>query len=99
MPVELDMPWASLDTMPATGSPGIRRGNAKFRMKAKTKVIKNQSSFVPKYFRYPFNSAPLPDFIDYQCGLARKGCLLGYIVLLLGIKYPKETSMPSSHII
>jgi len=33
-------------------------GQEKFSMKAKTKVTKNQSSLLRKYFRYPFNSTP-----------------------------------------
>src|SRR3989304_6653662 len=52
------MPWASRDTMAATGSPGIKRGRMKFSIKAKTSVTKNQSSLLRKYFRYPFNAAP-----------------------------------------
>ena len=30
----------------------------KFSMKAKTKVTKNQTSLLRKYFRYPFNATP-----------------------------------------
>src|SRR3972149_2319903 len=52
------MPWTDLAVMTATGSPGIRRGKMKFRMKAKTRVTRNQSSLLRKYFRYPFNATP-----------------------------------------
>jgi hypothetical protein len=65
MPVELDMPWASLETMAATGSPGIMRGRMKFSMKANTKVTKNQANLFRKYFRYPFNAIP-PQKVDQQ---------------------------------
>jgi len=54
MPVELDMPWASLATMAATGSPGINRGRVKFRINAKTAVTNNQINLFRKYLRYPF---------------------------------------------
>ena len=58
------MPWASLATMAATGSPGIKRGRKKFSKKAKTKVIANQPSLLRKYFRYPFNAAPPDNYPD-----------------------------------
>jgi hypothetical protein len=52
------MPCASLDTMAATGSPGISRGRMKFNKNAKTKVTRNQANLLRKYLRYPFNAAP-----------------------------------------
>src|SRR4030065_2224043 len=64
-PVVFVIPWASLDTIAATGSPGIKRGRMKFSKKARTKVIKNQSSLLRKYFRYPFNAAPPHPFCRY----------------------------------
>jgi hypothetical protein len=32
------------------------RGKVKFKMKAKTNVIKNQFTLLRKYLRYPFNA-------------------------------------------
>src|SRR5215207_1531647 len=58
MPVVLLIPWASLDTMAATGSPGIRRGKMKFNRNAQTNVIKNQASLLRKYFWYAFKAIP-----------------------------------------
>jgi hypothetical protein len=52
------MPWAIRETIAATGSPGISRGNVKFRIKANNNVTKNHTALFPKYFKYAFNPTP-----------------------------------------
>ena len=52
------MPAVARCMMAATGSPGIRRGRMKLSTKAKTKVTRNQTNLLRKYFRYPFNAIP-----------------------------------------
>src|SRR5512133_3858672 len=84
MPVELDMPWASLAVIAATGSPGIRRGRVKFSMKAKTKVTNNQTTLPRKYLRYPFKAAPPYDSYEQPCSVVGGTWLfiLDYALLL-----------------
>jgi hypothetical protein len=52
--------------MAATGFPGISRGRMKFNMTAKTKVTRNHSSLLRKYFQYPFKAAPPRNDISHK---------------------------------
>jgi hypothetical protein len=63
-PVASVIPWAILETIAATGSPGISRGRVKFKMKANINVTKNHTALPPKYLKYAFK--PTPPFLSLQ---------------------------------